>query len=176
MFTLQKAMQQGQRGQGLIEYVLVITFVSLVTFGTVSAVGGGVSDVYQNVICALGEGGEECGCDYETVTSGPSFTCTGGVLAVEAGTSCDSTAMSVLIENEDDSVTEVGMTYDADTGTWVVAHSDSDLCDRINGSDPVQMWLISRHADNDTVNSFGFGTGSDDSGDDTGTGDDTGNR
>ncbi len=45
------------RGQGLVEYALVIALVSVVTVGVVTELGQSLYSVYYDVVCTLG--GEE---------------------------------------------------------------------------------------------------------------------
>jgi Flp pilus assembly pilin Flp len=124
-----------QQGQGFVEYALLIVIVALAAVGSMSMTGESVGGVYGTIICAMGEGGSECGCGYERVMTGPTYTCTGGIFAVEGSTSCDRANLSVLVENPDGAVEEIGMTYDPDNKVWAVAHTDSsDICSRIAGS------------------------------------------
>jgi pilus assembly protein Flp/PilA len=45
--------QKRERGQGLVEYALILVLVAVVVIGVLSVVGGGVSNVYCTVIGGL---------------------------------------------------------------------------------------------------------------------------
>lgn len=163
--------RRSQRGQGLVEYASLIVLVAATAVGSLSALGGGVGTVYQTIICSLGEGGEECGCEYETITHGPSYTCVGGVFAAEAYTSCGTdTSLSMVIQNPDGTTEEVALSYDADNEVYSTVHTDTtDICGRLNGSPPASLFLVSRQNDGETVNTWRVGgTGGDDGGDEGG--------
>ena len=48
---------QSARGQGLVEYALILVLIAVVVIGVVSQVGGRTSEVFSSVSCAL-DGGD----------------------------------------------------------------------------------------------------------------------
>lgn len=44
----------GQRGQGMVEYALILVLVSVVVVATLTALGSVIKGVFANVIKALG--------------------------------------------------------------------------------------------------------------------------
>jgi len=44
-----KALRDGEEGQGLVEYALILVLVSIVAIGALAAIGTNVTDVLQTV-------------------------------------------------------------------------------------------------------------------------------
>ena len=51
------AQLEQNRGQGLVEYALIIVLVAIVVIGALTALGGSVQTVFETIIGALGGGG-----------------------------------------------------------------------------------------------------------------------
>ena len=48
-----KALRDGEEGQGLVEYALILVLVSIVAIGALAAIGTNVTNVLQTVANAL---------------------------------------------------------------------------------------------------------------------------
>lgn len=42
-----------EKGQGLVEYALILVLVAIVVIGVLSAIGGGIEEVFQTIVEAL---------------------------------------------------------------------------------------------------------------------------
>ena len=49
----QSAVQRGTRGQGLVEYALLLIFVAVVLIALLVILGPGISNVYSDIIAEL---------------------------------------------------------------------------------------------------------------------------
>jgi Flp pilus assembly pilin Flp len=52
--TLQRIAVHGERGQGMVEYALVVMFVTIVVVGTLTVVGQQLGNIFSNVTLTLG--------------------------------------------------------------------------------------------------------------------------
>ena len=56
-----KSISEKMRGQGLVEYALILVFVAIVVIVAVTVFGAGVKDLYCDIILDLGiDGGTDC--------------------------------------------------------------------------------------------------------------------
>ena len=53
MFKKLMAKMQNEEGQGLVEYALIIVLVSIVAIIALTALGSGVSSVFNNIVQTL---------------------------------------------------------------------------------------------------------------------------
>ena len=44
-----KALRDGEEGQGMVEYALILVLVSIIAIGALTAIGGNVTNVLQTV-------------------------------------------------------------------------------------------------------------------------------
>lgn len=80
-----------EKGQGLVEYALILVLVAVVVIGALTLLGPQINDAYNRVITALGG---TVPYTY-TITSGPTITSVSGY-----GSSCTyRLSMSVTVEN-----------------------------------------------------------------------------
>ncbi|GIL08660.1 MAG: hypothetical protein BroJett033_1710 [Chloroflexota bacterium] len=163
------------RGQGLVEYALVIALVSVVTVGVVTELGQSLYSVYYDVVCTLGgEEGATCDCGAaERITVGPTFDCSGGMLSVQALTTCgDGSSLSLLFDFGGGDVRDVGLSYDSGSGLFVTSIPDTDgLCAALAGPNAPGVFLVSRKPAGETrvfAVSGGAGGPSDGTGDNPG--------
>ncbi len=81
-----------RRGQGLVEYALILVLVAVVVIAILSILGPAIADVYEQVICKLDRGVcEEIGAGNADCTSESiSFdsACSGSDLTYTVGSSC----------------------------------------------------------------------------------------
>ena len=54
MYTVAAKLQNREEGQGMVEYSLILALVSVVAIGTLTLLGGNVTDVFGNASDALG--------------------------------------------------------------------------------------------------------------------------
>lgn len=54
MYTVKAKLQNREEGQGMVEYSLILALVSVVAIGTLTLLGGNVTDVFGNASDALG--------------------------------------------------------------------------------------------------------------------------
>ncbi|MCA0457305.1 MAG: hypothetical protein LCI00_25260 [Chloroflexi bacterium] len=86
-----------QRGQGLAEYSLIITFVALVCISILVVLGRTTRSSIQKVNCAVGSTDPQCSCVNEklSVTSTFANGCSGNNLVVTVTSSCTGTVLRV---------------------------------------------------------------------------------
>lgn len=63
--SLRARLLQAARGQGLVEYALILVLIAITAIGAMSLFGGGVSRMYSDIDCAVtaaSEGAPPPGC------------------------------------------------------------------------------------------------------------------
>lgn len=86
-----------ERGQGLVEYSLILTFVALVCIGILAVLGRSTRSSIQKVNCAVGSTDPQCSCVNEKLSVSSTFPngCSGTSLVVTVTSSCTGTTLTV---------------------------------------------------------------------------------
>ncbi len=67
LFAAPQKLQELEKGQGLVEYALILVLVAVVVIITLSLVGGAVREIYGDVLCTMTNG---TAAEYGNVASG----------------------------------------------------------------------------------------------------------
>lgn len=86
-----------ERGQGLVEYSLILTFVALVCISILVVLGRSTRSSIQKVNCAIDSTAAQCSCLNETLNVSSTFPngCSGTSLVVTVTSSCSGTTLTV---------------------------------------------------------------------------------
>jgi Flp pilus assembly pilin Flp len=154
---LRAALHRGARGQGLVEYALLISFVAIASIAALSTMGGALSDVFEEINCSLGAT-EGCDCETsEAITKGPSYACIGGMFSFSTLTSCgDKTSLSMVVTVGGSEMVKP-LSYNESAKVFETTFADTaGLCDSIEAGSLAGGYLLSNHKESEIVNKLPF--------------------
>jgi Flp pilus assembly pilin Flp len=132
LLNSQRLLRAQAKGQGLVEYALILVLVSVVSVSVLSIMGEQVSYSFEKTVCSL-DGGEDCECRVLEKVVSSEYSCVVDLFAYTASTTCKADTELSLLAESGSSSSEYAMSYNPSTSLFEMTDSTS-VCDDLGGA------------------------------------------